>query len=935
MSVHGFSNSTLYATNVDFRGVTPVVDQMTADGQLLIGSATAPFIRSGFLTSVNNTILFNLGNGTIDLAASGGTIINGDTGVPVYGPNIYVYADHGDNYCGSTVLFEGISGNTDLQLQLSDTNGNTCLGQQSGNASNLLTGIQNTLVGTQCGYSLVGGSGTVAVGNQALRSSVNDSYSTAIGTSALYSLNGSIGLTACGYTALSGTVSDTGCSAFGYQSLAQLNGGGSANNCSAFGYNSLFASFTDSDNSCFGFNTLTNTQGGSFNCAFGSQSMQGTSPSHATRNSAYGYQSLFTSGTNCNSNVAVGAQSLYSTAGDSYCVAIGDGALQNLNGVSGITAVGCQALFSSVQDAQNTALGFQAMYSTNSGGMGGNANVATGYQVMYSNISGSQCLASGFQALFSATTPNSTVAEGYQAMYQSLTSVGCTATGFQALYSSQNDQYHCAYGDSALYSINGSNNCSAFGTDCFGSLVTGQNSSGLGAFVFSNITTGEGNLGLGYSAGSSCTSSDSFNVCIASNGLSGDNGVIRIGDITGSPAQNQFQAAYFCGINQFTQDPLLAGPQVVTISTSNQLGVTSLLSGAIQTIVGDSGSITGNTVQIFANQAILNAGSTVSFSNSGTTSTLNLSDNNQNTIIGNGSGVVAPLFGSGNTILGSGSFNNAASAHQNVGVGAQVLVNCVSDGGLVAIGYQSMYAANGVGQSTATGFLSLQQSVSDSGNSAFGYQSLTFLNGAGSAINNSAFGVNSLPNLVTGSFCVGIGANSGEGYTSSESSNICINSYGVVGESNVGRIGAGTGTANQQLAEFFLSGVNGNTLGGTPLMVVIDSSTDQLGVQAIPTTSVQALTPVTHGASPYTVLTTDQFLSCATSGGVITLLLPNAPVTGQVWTVKDASGAAATSNITVTTVGGAVTIDGVTSYVLNVNYQSISVIFDGASYSVF
>lgn len=95
------------------------------------------------------------------------------------------------------------------------------------------------------------------------------------------------------------------------------------------------------------------------------------------------------------------------------------------------------------------------------------------------------------------------------------------------------------------------------------------------------------------------------------------------------------------------------------------------------------------------------------------------------------------------------------------------------------------------------------------------------------------------------------------------------------------------------------------------------------------------VTSVNNAASPYTVLTTDQFLAVNTSGGAVTIRLPNAPSRGRVFYIKDSNGTAATSNITVTTVGGAVNIDGATSYVMATNYQSISVIFDGSAYEVF
>lgn len=98
---------------------------------------------------------------------------------------------------------------------------------------------------------------------------------------------------------------------------------------------------------------------------------------------------------------------------------------------------------------------------------------------------------------------------------------------------------------------------------------------------------------------------------------------------------------------------------------------------------------------------------------------------------------------------------------------------------------------------------------------------------------------------------------------------------------------------------------------------------------------IVAVTELNHASSPYTVLSTDYFLSCDVSGGVLTINLPNAPSTGRVYIIKDKGGNALTSNITVTTVGGTVTLDGATTYVMNANYQSISVLFNGTVYEIF
>jgi hypothetical protein len=98
---------------------------------------------------------------------------------------------------------------------------------------------------------------------------------------------------------------------------------------------------------------------------------------------------------------------------------------------------------------------------------------------------------------------------------------------------------------------------------------------------------------------------------------------------------------------------------------------------------------------------------------------------------------------------------------------------------------------------------------------------------------------------------------------------------------------------------------------------------------------------ITHNGtnpSPYTVSATDYYISCDTtssSAGSITINLPNAPTTYRQFTIKDRTGGASTNNITITTVGGVVTIDGATSYIMAGNFHAVNLLFNGTSYEVY
>jgi hypothetical protein len=94
-------------------------------------------------------------------------------------------------------------------------------------------------------------------------------------------------------------------------------------------------------------------------------------------------------------------------------------------------------------------------------------------------------------------------------------------------------------------------------------------------------------------------------------------------------------------------------------------------------------------------------------------------------------------------------------------------------------------------------------------------------------------------------------------------------------------------------------------------------------------------TLVTNADSPYTVLSGDYYLSVDSTAGAVTILLPDSSSTGRNFIIKDKAGTSATNNITITTVSGTTLIDGATSLTMQTNYQSINLIFDGASYEVF
>lgn len=104
--------------------------------------------------------------------------------------------------------------------------------------------------------------------------------------------------------------------------------------------------------------------------------------------------------------------------------------------------------------------------------------------------------------------------------------------------------------------------------------------------------------------------------------------------------------------------------------------------------------------------------------------------------------------------------------------------------------------------------------------------------------------------------------------------------------------------------------------------------------------SIKAFTPfvytqINHASSPYTVLANDDYISADPTAGTISIVLPNSTTLYRMFTIKDRTGMASINNITITTGGGIVTIDGQTTYTISGNFGAIQLLWNGVSYEIF
>src|ERR1700678_660514 len=225
----------------------------------------------------------------------------------------------------------------------------------------------------------------------------------------------------------------------------------------------------------------------------------------------------------------------------------------------------------------------------------------------------------------------------------------------------------------------------------------------------------------------------------------------------------------------------------------------------IVTIDGDSGSATGATISFLATP---NCGSSVAFTASGSTVDLNVTDINDNTIIGGGSG-------------NSGVASGSSSSNTSLGVNCLIALN----GGVsnTAIGGGNLMVCVTNSNNTAVGGAALLSCMGDS-NTAIGAAALVT---SGTGTQNTALGFQALYQVATGSNNIGIGYNAGSSYVAAESDNIVIGNLGTASESNVIRIGTqGSGDGEQDTC--FVAGIAGDTVSRAQT-VTINPSTGQLG----------------------------------------------------------------------------------------------------------
>lgn len=286
------------------------------------------------------------------------------------------------------------------------------------------------------------------------------------------------------------------------------------------------------------------------------------------------------------------------------------------------------------------------------------------------------------------------------------------------------------------------------------------------------------------------------------------NGQVIIGSTAGAPAAAT----------------LSAGAGISITNGSNSISIAASGSVALS-FATDSGTATPSAGTITFN-AVSQAGSSVKFTGSGSTVSLNTTDANSNTIIGVAAGNNT-ISGANNTGIGKSVFQFLSGGARNTALGYFALNGVTTGTDNIGIGYQA--AANGSGSNNlAIGSTTLANlSFSGSFNACVGNSSGTL----GTTFDhNSSLGYSCLSSLLTGSYNVALGFNAGSSFTGSESSNILLHNLGTIADNNTIRIGT-QGAGSGQQNKCFIAGITGVTV-ANPAYVTLNTSTGQLGTQS-------------------------------------------------------------------------------------------------------
>jgi hypothetical protein len=273
------------------------------------------------------------------------------------------------------------------------------------------------------------------------------------------------------------------------------------------------------------------------------------------------------------------------------------------------------------------------------------------------------------------------------------TGVNNVAIGFLALNAVGTSDHNTAVGCVALGGLSSGTTNTAVGDHAMAGLTGASGNTGIGNIAFQSLVTGSENTGIGDSCGSAYNGSEANNIIIGANvaGVTGENNTLHIGD-TGGGITSSFIGGIY-GVSPTDVN----SPQVVVCDNTSKLTVVSdsnagyvLTSnspdapsfqppGGFITITADSGSVSGNSLTLYAQNFGANCGCTVLFSGSGTELDFQVEDGQGNIAIGKSAGNTSFDTGCTNNVcIGDGALTALTSGDSNTAVGRGAAGNIIS-----------------------------------------------------------------------------------------------------------------------------------------------------------------------------------------------------------------------------------------------------------------
>lgn len=159
---------------------------------------------------------------------------------------------------------------------------------------------------------------------------------------------------------------------------------------------------------------------------------------------------------------------------------------------------------------------------------------------------------------------------------------------------------------------------------------------------------------------------------------------------------------------------------------------------------------------------------------------LQVSQQNNNTFVGENMPDLTAITGSNNTALGDSVMPGAISATNNTGIGALSLNAFVAGNNNTAVGTESMKLSNGASFNTAIGTGSLKAATLGQGNTAIGFSALAEKTTTNF---NTAVGNNCLGNITTGFRNTAVGNDAGKFISDGITSNLTGKNSVFIGDS--------------------------------------------------------------------------------------------------------------------------------------------------------